>query len=195
MAIENNLGASFRLRQEVWDNVVSLGVAQNVQPDRNFFRLRIQVWDDIRFNENFGAYVRLTTEPKYYTGPFKLTLDNGINRQRFDQDEIVIDNLYLDIKKPAGLPVNFRIGRQDFLGRDIYGEGFLILDGTPGDGSRTFYFNAIKSTILIADGHSVDLVYVSNPKTDQYLPSLHPSYFDRPVGGLYINHKKTYRFQ
>lgn len=190
LAIENNLGASLRLRQEVWDNVVSLGVAQNVQPDRNFFRLRIQVWDDIKFNENFGAYVRLTTEPKYYTGPFKLTLDNGIKRQRFDQDEIVIDNLYLDIKKPAGLPVNFRIGRQDFLGRDIYGEGFLILDGTPGDGSRTFYFNAIKSTILIADGHSVDLVYVSNPKTDQYLPILHPSYFDRPVGGLYINHKK-----
>lgn len=79
----------------------------------------------------------------------------------------------------------------------MYGEGFLILDGTPGDGSRTFYFNAVKASVLIADGHTVDLVYVSDPKTDQYLPSLHPAYYDRADRGrLYINHKKkTYSLQ
>lgn len=32
----------------------------------------------------------------------------------------------------------------------MYGEGFLILifDGTPGDGSRTFFFNAIRARWL-----------------------------------------------
>jgi len=189
-AIENEPGVSLRLRQEIWDNVVDLGTMPERQPDRNFFRLRIQLWDNVKFNENFGAYVRITTEPKYYTGPFRLILDNGTNRKRFDQDEFVIDNLYIDIKKPFDLPISLRIGRQDFLGKDMYGEGFLIFDGTPGDGSRTFYFNAIMSKIDIAQGHSVDLVYVSNPKTDIYLPSLHPAYFDRASGGLYINHKK-----
>jgi len=189
-AIENEFGASLRLRQEIWDNVVDLGAVPSAQPDRNFFRLRIQLWDNVKFSENFGAYVRITTEPKYYTGPYRLTLDNGTNRKRFDQDEVVVDNLYIDIKKTFELPVSFRIGRQDFLGKDMYGEGFLILDGTPGDGSRTFYFNAIKARIDIAQGHSVDLVYVSNPKTDIYLPSLHPAYFDRASGGLYIDHKK-----
>lgn len=189
-AIENEPGASLRLRQEIWDNVVDLGTMPDKQPDRNFFRLRVQLWDKVKFNDSFGAYIRVTTEPKYYTGPYKLTLDEGKNRQRFDQDEVVIDNLYIDIKKPFDLPVSFRIGRQDFLGPDMYGEGFLILDGTPGDGSKTFYFNAIKATVNIAEAQSFDIVYVSDPKTDQYLPSLHPSYYDKPSGGLYINHKK-----
>ncbi|MCX8034552.1 MAG: alginate export family protein [Thermodesulfovibrio sp.] len=190
-AIENDIGAAFRLRQEIWDNVVSLGVAQSAQPDRNFFRLRIQLWDNVKFNENLSAYVRLATEPKYFSGPYELPLDKRTNFKNFDQDEVVIDNLYVDIKKPFNIPLTFRIGRQDFLGKDMYGEGFLIIDGTPGDGSRTFYFNALKATILIADGHSVDLVYVSNPKTDQYLPSLYPAYYDSDTAGrAYINHKK-----
>ncbi len=190
-AIENEFGASLRLRQEIWDNVVSLGTARDAQPDRNFFRLRIQLWDNVKFNNNLSAYVRIATEPKYYTGPYELPLDNRTNFKNFDQDEVVIDNLYIEIKKPFDIPLNFRLGRQDFLGKDMYGEGFLILDGTPGDGSRTFYFNALKATALIADGHSIDIVYVSDTKTDQYLPSLHPAYYDSGTAGrLYINHKK-----
>lgn len=186
--IENEPGASIRLRQEIWDNVVSLGTARNAQPDRNFFRLRIQIWNNIKFNDDLNLYVRLATEPKYFAGPYKLALDGGKNLKHFDQDELVIDNLYIDIKKPFNLPVNLRLGRQDFLGKDMYGEGFLIFDGTPGDGSRTFYFNALKASLLIAAGHSIDVVYVSEPKTDQYLPSLHPSYDDGSKA--YINHKK-----
>lgn len=76
-AIENEPGASLRLRQEIWDNVVSLGTARDAQPDRNFFRLRIQLWDNVKFNDNLRFYLRLATEPKYYTGPFRLTLDDG----------------------------------------------------------------------------------------------------------------------
>ncbi len=189
-AMENEPGASIRLRQEIWDNVVDLGTTPTAQPDRNFFRLRIQLWDNIKFNENFGSYIRITTEPRYYTGPYRLILDNETNKKRFDQDEVLIDNLYFDVKKPFDLPVNLRIGRQDFLGKDIYGEGFLIVDGTPGDGSRTYYFNAIKATVSIADGHSVDIAYVSDPKTDIYLPIIHPSYYDKSSGGVYIHHKR-----
>ncbi|MGB9935931.1 alginate export family protein [Thermodesulfovibrio yellowstonii] len=190
-AIENEPGASVRLRQEIWDNVVSLGTARDAQPDRNFFRLRIQLWDNVKFNDNLSAYARIATEPKYYDGPYELPLDNRTNFKNLDQDEVLIDNLYIDIKKPFDIPINFRIGRQDFLGKDMYGEGFLILDGTPGDGSRTFYFNALKATVLIAEGQSVDIVYVSDPKTDQYLPSLHPAYYDSgSAGRTYIEHKK-----
>ncbi|ACI20178.1 alginate export family protein [Thermodesulfovibrio yellowstonii] len=190
-ATENEPGASVRLRQEIWDNVVSLGTARDAQPDRNFFRLRIQLWDNVKFNDNLSAYARIATEPKYYDGPYELPLDNRTNFKNLDQDEVLIDNLYIDIKKPFDIPINFRIGRQDFLGKDMYGEGFLILDGTPGDGSRTFYFNALKATVLIAEGQSVDIVYVSDPKTDQYLSSLHPAYYDSGTAGrTYIEHKK-----
>jgi len=188
-AFTNEPGAAIRLRQEIWDKVIDLGTTET-QPERNFFRFRLQLWDNMKFNDNFGAYIRLTTEPKYNNGPYELTLDRGTNRKNFDQDELVIDNLYVDINKPFDLPVSLRIGRQDFLGSEFYGEGFLIYDGTPGDGTKTFYFNAIRARIFITKGHSVDLVYMSLPKTDIYLPSIHPAYYDKDPGGLYKDHKK-----
>lgn len=160
-------GATFRLRQEIWDDVVDLGLSK---PDRNFFRLRISPWVKADFSKDTGLYIRLTTEPKYHLGPFKPNVPR--NNDRMDEDELVIDNLYLDANNIFGLPVDLRVGRQDFLGPNTFGEGFLILDGTPGDGSRTFYFNAIKAKIKINPENSIDLVYLSDPKKDIYLPSL-----------------------
>lgn len=52
-------------------------------------------------------------------------------------DEIVFDNIYLDIRNVGGA-MDIRLGRQELM----YGNGRVILEGTPGDGSRTAYFNA-----------------------------------------------------
>ena len=68
----------------------------------------------------------------------------------------------------------------------MYGEGFLIMDGTPADGSRTFYFNAAKATIKFNKNNTLDLVYIDDPKTDTYLPSIHPDV----TGSLYVDNKK-----
>lgn len=192
-AVEHNIGTSFRLRQEILDNFIYLGTTRAAADDRSYFRLRIQLWDNIKFDDRTSFYARVTTEPRYYvSGPYRVTLDNGTNLKRFDQDEIFIDNFYIDIKKPFNLPLNLRVGRQDFLGKDMYGEGFIIFDGTPADGSRSFYFNALKVQLLISENHTVDFVYMSQPPTDTYLPSLHPSAYDtqRETSRLYINHKK-----
>jgi len=159
-------GAALRLRQEIWDNVVDLGTGQ---ADRNFFRMRFNLWGDYAFNKDNDIYLRLTSEPKYYFGDFK---PNGArNGDRLNEDEIVMDNIYVQSKNLFGLPVDVKIGRQDFLG--AFGEMFLIADGTPGDGSRTFYFNAARATVKLGSSSNVDLVYISDPKTDTYLPSLH----------------------
>ena len=92
---------------------------------------------------------------------------------RFDEDELIVDNLFFDAKNIFGLPADIRIGRQDFIGPTGYGEGLLILDGTPGDGSRSFYFNAAKAVIKFNQNNTLDLVYITDPKTDLYLPSLY----------------------
>ncbi|WP_460180285.1 alginate export family protein [Thermodesulfovibrio sp. TK110] len=192
-AIEHETGGAIRLRQEILDNFIYLGTTHSPADDRSYLRLRIQLWDKVKFNDKISLYARLATEPRYYvSGPYRVTLDNGTNLKRLDQDEIFIDNLYLDLKNPFNLPLNLRIGRQDFLGKDIYGEGFIIFDGTPADGSRSFYFNAIKLQLILAEGHTVDFVYISDPATDTYLPSLHPSAYDteKETSRLYINHKK-----
>ena len=183
-------GAAFRLRQEIWDDVVGLDVNRTgAFADRNFFRLRTQLWMRADFSPQIGIYARLANEMKYFDGPFtayKLNND-GSDPDRYDPDELIMDNLYFDAKDVFGLPVDVRIGRQDFLGPDTYGEGFLLMDGTPADGSRTFYFNAAKLRWKINKENSVDFVYIDDPRTDVFLPSWHPAV----TGGLYVDNKKV----
>jgi len=169
--VKANWGAEFRLRQDYLESIMDLRTQG--RPDWDFFRLRSSLWGKVDLNEDMGAYLKLTNEAKYYMGSYKPfeTSDSTSDSNRFDADELVIDNLYFDYKNIVGLPIDIRSGRQNFLG--AYGEGFLILDGTPGDGSRTAYFNAVKTTWRINNSNSVDLLYISDPKTDQYLPSLY----------------------
>lgn len=178
--IKADYGGSLRLRQEYWEKVADLETFN--ASDRDFFRLRTSLWGKVDFNPDFGFYGRITNEARYYLGsykPFEIAAPKAgyqtSDSDRFDEDELVFDNLYFDVKNLFGLPVDLRIGRQDFLGQ--YGEGFLILDGTPGDGSRTNYFNAIKATWTINKNNSVDLVYLNDTQTDE-LPNLHPARTD-----------------
>lgn len=169
--VKFSYGGAFRLRQELWEDAfdVNNDLGSGSLADRNFFRLRTQLWGRADLSENAGAYLRLVNEAKYYIGPYKPNMPR--NDDRLDEDELLIDNLYVDLKNIAGLPVDLRLGRQDL----IYGEGFLVLDGTPGDGSRTIYFNAAKLTLKLNDGNSFDVVYLFDPKKDRYLPSLYPN--------------------
>lgn len=195
---EHKPGFDVRFRYENWDNLITLGTnsTTNSFKDRSFLRLRVMLWDEIKFNNQTSLMVRLNTEPKYQMGPYYHVLkERPPKKRKFDQDEIIIDNLYLDLNKLFGLPLNLRIGRQDFLGKDMYGEGFLILDGTPGDGSRSFYFNAIKGVLTLTPKNTVDIVVARNTMRDVFLPNIHPAYDDRPPsedhkGSLYIEHKK-----
>ncbi|MFA7684096.1 MAG: alginate export family protein [Syntrophales bacterium] len=189
--IKADYGGSLRLRQEYWENVIDLETLK--APDRDFFRLRTSLWGKVDFNPNIGIYTRVTNEARYYLGNFKpFEIAPGrpgyetSDSDRFDEDELIIDNLYLDVKNIFGLPLDLRIGRQDFLGQ--YGEGFVILDGTPGDGSRTFYFNAAKATLKLHKNHSVDFIYIYNRQIDDLLPSLYPARSDY-LAGYYRNRK------
>ncbi len=175
--IKADYGGSLRLRQEYWENVVDFETLN--KPDRDFFRLRSSLWGKLDFTQNIGVYARITNEARYYLGsykPFELPGNPESDTDRFDEDELVIDNLYFDMKNIFGLPIDIRIGRQDFVGQ--YGEGFVILDGTPGDGSRTHYFNAAKASIRFHPNHSLDLIVLTNTQKDKYLPSLHPARSD-----------------
>ncbi len=185
-----NYGAAFRLRQEIWDDVVSFDTINTATSaaDRNFFRLRTQLWGRADFSQNFGIYARLVNEMKYFDGPFTAyKANNEKDPDRYDPDELIIDNVYFDAKNVFGLPVDVRIGRQDFLGPEMYGEGFLLMDGTPADGSRTFYFNAAKLRWKINQKNSIDFLYINDPRTDVFLPSIHPAV----TGGLYVDNKKV----
>jgi len=170
-----NYGASERIRQEIFDNLNDLETMRptNTSYDRNFLRFRTSLWGSADFNKDTGAYLKVTNEFLYHLGPYKQPSDPLSRPQdfvRLDENEFIFDNLYIKANNIFGLPVDLKIGRQDFLGPDMYGEGFLILDGTPGDGSRTFYFNAAKAKWRINQNHNVDLVYITDRERDTYMP-------------------------
>ena len=193
--VNTTLGASLRLRQEIWDDVVALHTNPTSQKDRDFLRFRLSVWGRADIGQNWDFYTRITTEPKYYFGPFHPAAvgtfhDNSNRGQYWDVDEIIVDNLYLSGKKLLNGKLDVRVGRQDFLAPgDIYGEGFLLTDGTPGDGSRTFYFNAAKARLNLTPDNSIDFVYIDDPETDIFMPSFHPA-ISQPDPALYVNNKK-----
>jgi len=164
-------GGSERMRHEYWKNWLDM---DNCQLDaRNFFRFKTSLWGQIDVDKDFSLYVKLTNEFKsyaYFGGTTSSVPDKTNDKRgyRFDINEVVFDNLYADIKGFLDMPVDLRLGRQDFLG--AYGEGFLIMDGTPQDGSRTFYFNAAKASWRIDDKRSLDFIYINNPRDEEALP-------------------------
>lgn len=185
--VKYDYGAAFRLRYESWENVADLGTVG--APSRDFFRFRSNLWGKTDLNQDLSFNLGLTNEAKYYIGsykPFETNNPATTDTDRFDPDELVIDNLYMTYKNVGGIPIDLRIGRQNFL--FTFGEMFLIADGTPGDGSRTYYFNAVRATVKFNERNNVDIVYISDPETDEYLPSWHSSYSKDLV--LYVNNKR-----
>ncbi|MDD5613933.1 MAG: alginate export family protein [Candidatus Omnitrophica bacterium] len=160
-------GGALRLRHEYWKNWKDM--SNDLLDTRNFFRFKTSVWGNWS-HEDLGLFVKLTNENKAYTfyGQEASSTAESKKNYRYVVDEFVFDNLYLDIKSVFDLPLDLRIGRQDFLG--TYGEGFLIMDGTPQDGSRTFYFNALKAAWKIDDNNNLDFIYTNNPRDDKFLP-------------------------
>ena len=59
----------------------------------------------------------------------------------------------------SGVPLDFKIGRQDLF----LGNGWLVGDGTPLDGSRTFYFDAIRATLPLLPSPSMNPIAELDP--------------------------------
>lgn len=129
-----NAGADLRIRQEIINNIPDGPVADY----NNYFRIRPRVWGEASY-ENFRLYGRLADEFRHYNKS-----SNRNNRHCAEiPDEVVVDNLYLDITDLFDGWLDIRAGRQDL----VYGKGRVIAEGTPADGSRTIYMDAIKASI------------------------------------------------
>lgn len=165
--LDTTYGAYLRFRQETWDNLFDFKNGDH--KDDNFFRLKTSIWTKFDYDKKYIFFIKLTNEARYFMN------SSNPNSRPFglNEDEVVFDNLYIEARDFLGLPVDLKIGRQNFL--FTHGEGFLIMDGTPMDGSRTFYFNAAKANIKFNKDFNLDLIYITDQSTDRYLPSLYPA--------------------
>lgn len=116
---------------------------------RFWHRPRARVWSEIKPVENVSFYSRLVYGPRYFCEP-------DLPKQ-FIFNEALFDQLYVKVKKPFDLPVTFKIGRQDIQ----LGDAWLIREGTPLDGGRTFFFDAARATFDFNESRTkLDVIYL-----------------------------------
>jgi hypothetical protein len=167
-------GGDFRFREHYGYNWTTLNGELKTPPSSTRFtsgggdntsrweweRYRFRLWDKFKLDDDISINTRFTWEVREFEEP-----DSAF--QRTDLDEIIMDNLYLSMKNFLGLPATAKIGRQDIM--DL-GQGWLVFDGTPADGSRTFYFDAARFTWDLGEKTKLDTIYISNmPKSDWWL--------------------------
>ena len=151
-----------RVRQETSDNVASL--RDSATDSSAYVRFRTSLGALWRPAAEFELAVRLTNENRYYFAP---KTDPRLNTN-FDLHEVFFDYLYLKWKNPLGMYGTLTLGRQDIQ----LGEGFLVMDGGPLDGSRSAYFNAARMDWESGTGNRLTAFYMVQPRNDTLLPVL-----------------------
>ena len=146
-----------RLRHEFWNNQDDLN--EDLDDLYSFFRLKLYLGGGLRPSENTEIYTRLIYEGRYYG--HKGTGDSIGNDKYFNPErhymEVVFGQLFFKWKNIANTPLAITIGRQN-LHDQGFGNQWLIGDGTPLDGSKTFYFNAARINYAFNEYTSLDLV-------------------------------------
>jgi hypothetical protein len=145
------LGFEERVRMEDWDDIVDHSSATNDL--RTQIRFRSRLWASWKPSARLEAVAGIINENRKITDP-----DMAYNGR-----EVVFETLWVDWKLGRGWAA--RPGRQNLM----RGEGFVLFDGSPLDGSRTAYFNALNAYRTFGKS-KLELLAISNPCTDQYLP-------------------------
>jgi hypothetical protein len=148
-----------RFRFEAWDNAVSLDDA--AADAAAYSRVRTTFGLSWKAAKNLEVLGKFTDEFRVYLAP---------KGQAFDWNEVFFDNLYVKWTIPGRVPVTITGGRQDIN----LGEGFVIADGTPLDGSRSHYFNALRLDVALAKGQTLTAFAHATETTDRYLPVINP---------------------
>lgn len=168
-------GFSERIRMIGWDNAVHLGDPAVENPEYFFSRIRTSFSAGWNINSNFKVYSKLTNEFRKYFEP---------SGTEFHFNEVFVDQLYFTYRNEYLLKGKITVGRQNIK----LGEGFLIMDGTPLDGSRSIYFNALRYDFDMPGGNVLTAFMIYSPKADNILPSLNSCDIDEA-----FNYKGEYK--
>jgi hypothetical protein len=160
-------GADLRLRHISMFNPTTL-TPDAARNERHFQRYRIRWWNQFTPMENLEANLRLTWEARTYPKPDQGTGALTYGWQDWYGGTVVWDHVNFKLKQVADLPIDLTVGRQDL----IFGNGWLILDGTPLDGSRTIYFDAVRATWKPDEANTIDAVFIQQSGQDDGL--FHP---------------------
>ena len=187
---EFKISFSERIRIETFDNAVTLSRA--AKAGSSYLRARTSLMGQWFPSEKFEFAVKLSNEFRNYFAPTTNT---------FHMNEVFIDQLYFKWNTKSFLDGVLTVGRQNIN----LGEGFVVMDSSPLDGSRSIYFNAVKYDWNISSNNTLTLWGTYNNNNDQ-LPVLNGNDIDAAFigdgtwklteqneagGGLYYTGKMT----
>ncbi len=151
------MGLDFRFRTITSRNIVSLNTRSKDSVGRsdnkwNFQRYRTRWWTKWMLSDDMDLNTRMVWEFRTWDSP-------PSKPKETDFGEILFDRLNVTVRNMFDLPLTGVFGRQDV----ILGVGWLVLDGTTMDGSRTIYTDAARFTYDWADKDTkIDVIYIDN---------------------------------
>lgn len=106
----------------------------------------------------------------------------------FNFDEIAFEHLYARWQDTVGIPLGVTVGRQDMR----LGDGFLIMEGSPLDGSRTLYVNGARLDMEAWTSQRFTLFYLYQPEQDDLLPIINDreralAEYTRKIAGIHYD--------
>jgi len=144
-----------RFRFETWDNAVSLDDA--AADATAYTRIRTTLGLRWAASRNLEVLGKVTNEFRVYLAP---------KDRAFNIHEVFADNLYVKWTVPGRRRLAITAGRQDMT----FGEGFVIADGTPLDGSRSYYFNALRVDAGLGAGHRLTAFLHATGSVEKVFP-------------------------
>ena len=174
-------GADLRVRNEYFANALSLTPASAINY-QDYFRFRGRIWASAVPVTNVSVNARLTAEPREWIDP-SYARQFGIGRTGLEWRYGILDNLNVKWVEALDQPLTITVGRQDVSFGEA-GNWWLVADGTPFDGSWTFFFDSARA---VYDAKQIktrfDVAYLyQNANPGRWLPTLGQSW-DNTVNG------------
>jgi hypothetical protein len=163
-------GADVRLRNEYMNNNLFMNESASLH-EQDYFRFRERIWASVMPVTNLSVTARYSGEQREWMKPANAS-QYGF-REGFEERYGILDNAYVKWNNIGGVPLSLSAGRQDVQ----FGEPlnwWLVGDGTPGDGSWTFFLDSIRAAYDAKEIQTkVDVVYIyQNAKPDAWIPTL-----------------------
>ena len=163
-------GGDLRLRNEYFNNALTLSEAV-VRHEQDYFRFRERLWLSIQPVTNLSLTARLTGEERDW---MRDSFAKQFGYEQGLEDRYgILDNAYLKWSNALNQPLTITAGRQDIqLGDPL--NWWLVMDGTPYDGSWTFFFDSVRATYTAAEIQTkFDFIYLyQNALPDEWIGTI-----------------------
>ena len=162
-----NWGGDFRVRNEYFNGLLTLNQNKPLH-EQDYFRFRARVWTTVTPVEDLSFFTRLTTEPREWVAQAGYSPYKG--RSGIDMTEGMVDALNVQWKNILQQPAALSVGRQDIF----LGDGWLVGEGTPYDGSWTTYLDSARLTYELKEQHTVfeAIGIIQDGYDDGWLPTI-----------------------